>query len=761
MREERFRLEWLHQQLTFRLAQKCAAENRRHDLGIAACTRLLALEPEREEVHRLLMRLLAQDGQRTAALKQYDLCTGALLDELGVPPSAETNALYDQILAGELAGAPLASLQVERKLPPFQAPAPPAHFVGRDAALARLASWLTQTDASSVVAIVVMGGIGKTGLAAQLAERLRPQFADGVLWARVSTGDPLDILQSWAQAYDKDVSKIGNAEARAAAVRAILAEKQTLIVLDDVAPGSPVDLLLPGVTTCPVLITTRDRAEVAARTTFALELGELTVDEGIELLRVYLGAGAVDAEDGAAHLLYTVLGGLPLAMEIAAQRVFASPRRSLGRMVRSLEGAGERLAHGISNRSVRTSFDASWSMLTPELQQVFACTGLFGGRSFSQFALAATAELPAGSALDALDQLVMLSMLKLDAGDRYVQHRLLADFAGEQLAARPDARAVRIRYATYYSSLARSAAGDYSQLDEEWDNLLAAVEQAQVAQAWSLTVAVVDALAAPWFARGRLHQARRGFQFGVEAATALHDEPARARFAFFLGKTLLRQDEYAEARQMLGLAQAWFETIQDERRLADVYVDMADVNLEEEKLAEAATALAAAHSIYLALHQPVGVAVVLNRQAMLAYYAGDDATAVELCQTGLAQLPPGDGPLIRSRTLRLLAEIAISQRQLARAAVYFEQAQDANRLLNDQTEHAAILYAKAKLDHHLGYDRDALGVAELSAQIYAAMGDRKAVAMVQILISMLHSALRDTAAARRSRVKPFNCASTR
>lgn len=56
--------------------------------------------PEREEVRRLKMRLLAPDGQRRAALKQYDACAWVLMDELGVPPTAETNALYDRILAG-------------------------------------------------------------------------------------------------------------------------------------------------------------------------------------------------------------------------------------------------------------------------------------------------------------------------------------------------------------------------------------------------------------------------------------------------------------------------------------------------------------------------------------------------------------------------------------------------------------------------------------------------------------------------------------
>ncbi len=86
----------------YRLAETAAHALDRIDLGIAACAQLLADEPEREEVHRLKMRLLALAGQRTAALKQYDECTAALLNELGVPPSAETNALYDQIMAGEV-----------------------------------------------------------------------------------------------------------------------------------------------------------------------------------------------------------------------------------------------------------------------------------------------------------------------------------------------------------------------------------------------------------------------------------------------------------------------------------------------------------------------------------------------------------------------------------------------------------------------------------------------------------------------------------
>jgi DNA-binding SARP family transcriptional activator len=62
--------------------------------------RLLALDPWREETHCCLMRLLAQCGQRSAALAQYNKCRRLLADELGLEPAAETTALYEKIRAG-------------------------------------------------------------------------------------------------------------------------------------------------------------------------------------------------------------------------------------------------------------------------------------------------------------------------------------------------------------------------------------------------------------------------------------------------------------------------------------------------------------------------------------------------------------------------------------------------------------------------------------------------------------------------------------
>lgn len=750
-------VEWLHTQrdlaerqwlqVLFRLANACADEARMLTVGIDACSRLLDLEPEREEVHRLKMRLLALDGQRAAALKQYDVCASALMDELGVPTSAETNSLYDRILAGEFDRATVESPGMRAASPPpFQAIAPPAHLSGRDEELAQLIDLVMQPGQNPVVAVVGMGGVGKTALTAAVAAQVRTHFPDGVLWGRVATDAPLDILQSWALAYDRDLSKIASLEARAAALRNILADRRALIVLDDVVAGKPIDSLLPGAATCPVLLTTRDRAEVARYTSTILDLRELNAMSGLDMLTHLLGAETIAAEPAAAVELCQLLDGLPLAVEIAAQRIVASPRRDLARMVRSLRSASARLAHSISNRSVRTSFEVSYASLDEPLRRTFALTGLFDGRAFTAQAIAAAGAMTADDALDHLDLLATLSMLKFAGGEQYVQHRLLADFALEKLVELPDLTQVQQRFVDYYRQFTQGAAGNFAQLEQEWEHLLQAVELAHQMHLWQELLGLVDAAAAPWFARGRLHDARRGFMAGLDAANALNDTQHCTRFSFFLGRIALRQDDYVTARGLLNAAIDGFAASGNRMRMADALVDLADVEIELGAYATAAHHLERAEALYTTLNQPVGVASVRCRHASIAYDQGDFDRAAALCESGLTLLPPDGGELARSRILRLLADIAVREQQLSLAQQYTQQAQMINVALNDQTENAAILFAQAKLALYFGNIAEALDSARQSLALYTAMGDRKAAAVIYVLLCAIYRRLGDVAA---------------
>jgi DNA-binding SARP family transcriptional activator len=68
-----------------------------YESGLAYGIEILRYDRAREQTHRQLMRLYYLAGNRTAALHQYELCTAALYEELGVEPATSTIKLYHQI----------------------------------------------------------------------------------------------------------------------------------------------------------------------------------------------------------------------------------------------------------------------------------------------------------------------------------------------------------------------------------------------------------------------------------------------------------------------------------------------------------------------------------------------------------------------------------------------------------------------------------------------------------------------------------------
>lgn len=60
--------------------------------------RILQIDPFREQIHRELMLLYLENGQRSQAIQQYELCHRLLVEELGIEPLPETQSLYREIL---------------------------------------------------------------------------------------------------------------------------------------------------------------------------------------------------------------------------------------------------------------------------------------------------------------------------------------------------------------------------------------------------------------------------------------------------------------------------------------------------------------------------------------------------------------------------------------------------------------------------------------------------------------------------------------
>ncbi len=162
--------------------------HRRDDQAQLYVKHWLALCPWQEKAHRYLMLLLARNGQRSAALIQYETCRRVLAEELGVEPSVETVVLSEQIRRGEGAHertisspSPFADWLVRQAaalLPPCpyrglsaftEVDAP--FFFGREAFIDRL---FEAVHRQPLVAVIGPSGSGKSSVAfAGLLPRLR------------------------------------------------------------------------------------------------------------------------------------------------------------------------------------------------------------------------------------------------------------------------------------------------------------------------------------------------------------------------------------------------------------------------------------------------------------------------------------------------------------------------------------------------------------------------------------------------------------
>ena len=89
-----------------------------YEQALAFAHQQVELEPWLEEGHRQIMRLLALNGQRGAALSQYEACRAVLEKELGVKPGAETEWVVESIREGKLEQIGYGAGELGKALPP-------------------------------------------------------------------------------------------------------------------------------------------------------------------------------------------------------------------------------------------------------------------------------------------------------------------------------------------------------------------------------------------------------------------------------------------------------------------------------------------------------------------------------------------------------------------------------------------------------------------------------------------------------------------
>ena len=450
--------------------------------AISHTRQLLELAPWQESAHRRLMRCLAADGQRNAALAHYETCRRILANELAVEPMPDTTALFDKIRSGQW--PPVEQQTVSLPAKPEQRPESRHHlpaqltsFVGRKADLAQLAEYLIN-PACRLVTLVGPGGIGKTRLALQAAEQHRSDFTDGIYFIPLANINTTDLLPT-AIGSVLQLSFTGELTPQAQLI-AYLQSKQMLLILDNFEHLTPdPSLLVDLLQTAPslkLLITSRERLNLQAEWIFEvrglsyplLQLTHLHSTQPVlpDALNPF---GAVQlfiqrakqvnpdfdvAPDNVPNLvrLCRLTEGMPLALELAAAQV---RQYTLDELVRVLQNKLDRLSTQQldvpqRHRNLRALFNSAWEKLAAPERDLFSQLSVFPG-SFSTDA----ANTVTGSSLVDLIKLVDKSMLRQTMPGRYEIHPLLRQFGLEVLRQKGEFNIAKDKHCAYYAALLR------------------------------------------------------------------------------------------------------------------------------------------------------------------------------------------------------------------------------------------------------------------------------------------------------------------
>lgn len=332
---------------------------------------------------------------------------------------------------------------------------------------------IAELEKRHCVTITGPGGIGKTTVAVEIANRLAEQFSGDVAFVDLGLlQDEKLVASTIASAMNLTVHEAVTAEQ----LSVMLGKRRVLLILDccehvidqtarlvrDIASGAP---------EVRVLGTSREPLRIDGE--FVLRLPPLELPPAGERLSVDDAArsGAVqlfleraraegtrlELNDRSAPLIAKLcreLDGIPLAIELAAGSVNAF---GLGAITGQLDKQFKLMWHGRRtavprHQTLRATLDWSYALLTPVEQLVLRRLSVFvGGASLhAATALASGAGLDANAVLQSLVALVDKSLMTVDVSASGTRYRLLdttRSYAWEKLAELPEMDTIRRSHA--------------------------------------------------------------------------------------------------------------------------------------------------------------------------------------------------------------------------------------------------------------------------------------------------------------------------
>lgn len=395
--------------------------------------------------------------------------------------------------------------------PPFGVTTP---FIGRETEINTL-SHLLHHEKQRLVTIIGPGGMGKTRLAQQVAVACGHHFRDGAAFVSLAAVvDGQNVPTTIADGLGLPLQQAIDVRER---LLQLLVEREQLVVLDNfehlLAPTTTaqttaiefIQTILQRSAGIHLLITSRERLRIQRERTFELTglatphaatgLPAIEQTEAailfIERAQQVTGHFTLTHENrDAVARICTLLGGMPLALELAASwtRVLNCDEiaEEIQRSIDFLALADRDMTP--RHRSMRAVFDHSWSLLTEPERQALAQLSIFRGGCRREAALAvAHANLPV---LASLIDKSLLRKSQVGTITRYDMHELIRQYAEDQLRSTPSTdAATQQRHGAYYLGLVgdRAAAISTTRMREVMAELNAEIDNLRQAWDWAVT----------------------------------------------------------------------------------------------------------------------------------------------------------------------------------------------------------------------------------------------------------------------------------
>ncbi len=556
----------------------------------------IALGQRPEPAYRALMAAHAAQGDMSKVAATYERCLKSL-KEFGVEPSEVTAGLYEKLKAGQaLAGAQSAVAAIRQEEPPASnIPVPLTSFVGRDKEVQEIIRLLSTVR---LLALTGPGGVGKTRLAIQAADKVQSKFKDGVRWVELaSLSDPDLLPQAIASALS-----LHEVPSRPwiDAIQMHLGSKKLLLVLDNcehliAACAEIAERLMVACPNLKILATSLEGLGAPGETTWvvpsmALPAAEpLPVREMREYESILLFAErAKSAESGfelteqnaeSVAQVCRRLDGIPLAIELAAARVkllrVEEIAERLNDRFRLLTG-GSRTALP-RHRTLRSLIDWSHSLLSDSERVLLRRLSVFAGGCTLEAAerVCPDEAIEAPEILDLLAHLVDKSLVMVkagSAGSRYQMLETIRQYAQEKLSESGEVEQMRDRHLDYMLAVFEGPGAPLTLLrrwDPEIDNLRLALE-------WALSLpdpeAALRLAAAPewlWWSRGYSREEVGWLRTALGRPGAGNPSAARAKALSALGWHLSLSGDLVGGRASLTESVAVARAIGDKASLVD------------------------------------------------------------------------------------------------------------------------------------------------------------------------------------------------